>query len=363
VHRTSDLNILASQPLPAPAELLAALPKTPAQAAMVRRSRRVIHDILSGGDPRLLVIVGPCSIHDVDAGREYARRLAALARDLGDRFVVVMRAYFEKPRTCGGWQGLILDPDLDGTGDIAKGLGLARRFLQEMIDLGLPTATEFLDPISPQYLADLVCWAAIGARTSESQMHRQLASGLSMPLGFKNGTDGRIRIAVQAIKAAGEAQSFLGISAEGRAAAVKTRGNPDCHIVVRGGEGGPNYSAGHLAAVEARLDEAGLSKAIVVDCSHDNSGRRPERQPGVLADVIGQVVEGNRSIVGVMLESNLAGGSQSLGSGELRYGVSITDGCLSWPDTERCLRAAHSALAPRFDAAGAQEPAALCNGR
>ncbi len=355
MQRPSDPNVAACRPLPAPAELLAGLPKTPGQAALVRRSRQTIHDILAGKDQRLLVVVGPCSIHDVDAGREYARRLAALSAELGDRLVMVMRAYFEKPRTCGGWQGLILDPDLDGTGDIAKGLGLARSFLRGLLDLGLPTATEFLDPVSPQYLADLVCWTAIGARTSESQMHRQLASGLSMPLGFKNGTDGRIRTAVQAIKAAGKAQSFLGISADGRAAAVRTHGNPDCHIVLRGGEGGSNYSAEHLAAAEAMLDEEGLPKAIVVDCSHDNSGRRPERQPGVLADVIGQALGGNRSIVGVMLESSLAGGSQSPGQGKLRYGVSITDGCLAWPDTERCLRKAHAALAPRFEAASLAE--------
>jgi 3-deoxy-7-phosphoheptulonate synthase len=354
-----DVHVPACRPLPAPVDLLAALPRTPAQAALVDRSRRTVRDILSGEDPRLLVVVGPCSIHDLGAGREYGRRLAALSRALGDRLVIVLRAYFEKPRTGAGWQGLLLDPDLDGTGDISKGLRLARGFLREMLDLGLPTATEFLDPISPQYLADLVCWTAIGARTSESQMHRQLASGLPMPLGFKNGTDGRVRGAIHAIKAAARGQSFLGISADGRAAAVRTRGNPDCHIVLRGGAGGPNFSAPDIAEVESRLEEAGLRRTIMVDCSHDNSGRRPERQPGVLAEVVSQVLSGNRSIVGVMLEGNLLGGSQPLAPGKLRYGLSVTDGCLGWSDTEACLRGAHAALAPRFETARLAEPATL----
>jgi 3-deoxy-7-phosphoheptulonate synthase len=361
MHQTSGINILDCQPLPAPAELLAALPKTGAQAALVSRCRQVIHHILSGGDPRLLVVVGPCSIHDVEAGREYGQRLAALAHELGDRLVIVMRTYFEKPRTSVGWQGLILDPHLDGSGDIAQGLRLARRFLREMLDLGLPTATEFLDPISPQYLADLVCWAAIGARTAESQMHRQLASGLSMPLGFKNGTEGTVQSAVNAVKAAGQIQAFLGISADGRAAAVRTCGNPDCHVVLRGGASGPNYSATHLAAVESLLDQAGLLRAIMVDCNHDNSGRQPERQPEVLAEVVGQILAGNRSIIGLMIESNLFGGSQPLlqPPGKLRYGVSVTDGCLDWTATERCLRETHAALAPRFDSANGWEPAAF----
>ena len=361
MHRTSDLNVLDCQPLPAPAELLAALPKTRAHAALVCRSRQVIHRILYGGDRRLLAVVGPCSIHDMAAGREYGQRLAALARELDDRLVIVMRTYFEKPRTSMGWHGLILDPGLDGSGDIAQGLRLARRFLREMLDLGLPTATEFLDPISPQYIADLICWAAIGARTAESQMHRQLASGLSMPLGFKNGTEGTMQSAVNAIKAAGQIQAFLGISPDGRVAAVRTCGNPDCHIVLRGGASGPNYSAAHLAAVESMLEQAGLPRTIMVDCNHDNSGRQPERQPEVLAEVVGQILAGNRAIVGMMVESNLYGGSQPLvrPPARLRYGVSITDGCLDWTATERCLRETHAALAPRFDHANMWEPAAL----
>lgn len=360
MHRTADLNILECQPLPAPAELLDALPITGAQATLVGRSRRIIHQILTGRDPRLLAVVGPCSIHDVEAGREYGRRLAALASELDDRFVIVMRAYFEKPRTSVGWGGLILDPHLDGSGDIAAGLRLARRFLREMLDLGLPTATEFLDPISPQYIADLVCWAAIGARTAESQMHRQLASGLSMPLGFKNGTEGTVQNAVNAIKAAGQMQAFLGISADGRAAAVRTCGNPDCHVVLRGGAGGPNYSPAHLAEVESILGQAGLSRAIMVDCNHDNSGRDPGRQPEVLADVVAQILAGDRAIIGIMIESNLFGGSQPLvlPAARLRYGVSVTDSCLDWTATERCLREAHAALAPRFNPANAWEPPA-----
>jgi len=353
MQRTSDLNILECKPLPSPAELLTTLPKTGAQAALVCRSRRMIHDILSGVDPRLLVVVGPCSIHDIAAGREYGRRLAALAHELDDRLMIVMRTYFEKPRTNVGWQGLIFDPRLDGSGDIALGLRLARRFLGEMLDLGLPTATEFLGPISPQYIADLVCWAAIGARNVESQLQRQLASGLSMPLGFKNGTEGMLPSTVNAILAAGQIQTFLGITSAGCVAAVRTCGNQDCHIVLRGGASGPNYSAAHLAAVESLLDQAGLPRAIMVDCNHDNSGRQPERQPGILAEVVGQILAGNRSIIGVMVESNLCGGRQPLGRclNGLRYGVSITDGCLDWPATERCLRETHAALAPRFDPA------------
>jgi len=320
------------------------------QIGLVENSRRQIADILAGRDPRLLAVVGPCSIHDVNAGIEYGQRLAALARELDDRVVVVMRAYFEKPRTNVGWPGLILDPDLDGSGDVARGLWLARRFLGAMLDLGLPTATEFLDPVSPQYIAELVCWAAIGARTSESQMHRQVASGLSMPLGFKNGTDGSVDGAINAIKTAAMAHTYLGISGDGCVAALRSLGNPNCHVVLRGGTNGPNYAAGHVESAESKLVEAGLPAKIVVDCSHDNSRHRPKRQPEVLASVMHQIVEGSRSIVGVMIESNLFGGNQTMSgrAGKLRYGVSITDGCLDWPNTEMILRNAHAALAPRF---------------
>ena len=251
------------------------VPRTEAQADFVAHSREAIHRIIFGDDPRLLLVVGPCSIHDVAAGREYAERLAALSREVADRLLLVMRVYFEKPRTTVGWKGLIMDPHLDGTGDIPTGLRLAREFLRTVIDLGLPTATELLDPITPQYIADLICWSAIGARTTESQTHRQMASGLSMPLGFKNGTDGSIQTAINAIKAACAPQTFLGINEDGQASAVTTRGNPNCHLVLRGGANGPNYAADHVAAAEKLLREAGLFTRIMVDCSHDNSGQEP----------------------------------------------------------------------------------------
>lgn len=350
VHRTSDLNVIEYRTLPTPADLVAAMPRTTAQSSLVCEQRHVIRRILRGEDPRLLAVVGPCSIHDLDSGREYAQRLATLADDLSDQLVIVMRAYFEKPRTTTGWKGLLLDPHLDGTGDVTRGVRLARQFLGDVLHLGLATATEFLDPISPQYLADLVCWSAIGARTSESQTHRQLASGLSMPVGFKNGTDGNIRNAVNAIKAAQQGQTFLGITNDGRAAAIRTSGNADCHLVLRGGATGPNYGAPQIAAVEALLEKAGLRSPIMVDCSHDNSHRQPDRQPAVLHNVVDQIKNGNRSIIGVMLESNLFAGNQPAPTRNeaLRYGVSITDGCLDWAATERCLRETHATLEHRF---------------
>jgi 3-deoxy-7-phosphoheptulonate synthase len=349
VQRTSDINVIETRPLPSPAELMASLPKTEEQAACVVRSRDAIHRILFGDDPRLLVVVGPCSIHDLDAGREYGRRLAALARELGDRMVIAMRVYFEKPRTTVGWKGLILDPHLDGSSDIQHGLYLARQFLGEILNLGLPTATEFLDPITPQYIADLICWGAIGARTTESQTHRQLASGLSMPLGFKNGTDGSVQAAVNAIKAARQPQTFVGITTEGRAASVRTSGNPNCHIVLRGGTSGPNYDASHVAAAAELLAKSSLAQCILVDCSHDNSGKQPERQPEIFRDVLAQIAANPRSpIMGVMIESNLFGGSQPFPRprNELQYGVSITDGCIDWATTEATLRAAYASLRP-----------------
>ena len=348
MQRTSDINVIETRPLPSPAELMSALPKTDAQAACIVRSREAIHRILFGDDPRLLVVVGPCSIHDLEAGREYGRRLAALATKLGDRMVIAMRVYFEKPRTTVGWKGLILDPHLDGSSDIQHGLYLARQFLREILDLGLPTATEFLDPITPQYIADLVSWGAIGARTTESQTHRQLASGLSMPLGFKNGTDGSIQSAINAIKAASQPQTFLGITTDGRAAAVRTSGNPNCHIVLRGGAAGPNFGAAPVAAAAALLAKAGLHPSILVDCSHDNSAKQPERQPEILREVLAHAALAGSPVMGVMIESNLSAGSQPFPRprNELQYGVSITDGCIDWPTTEQCLRAAYAALGP-----------------
>ena len=352
MQKTSDINVVETRALPSPAALLAELPKTEAQAEFVTRARRDIHRLVFTDDKRFLLIIGPCSIHDLDAGREYARRLATLAREVSDRVMIVMRVYFEKPRTTVGWKGLIMDPHLDGSHDIATGLRLGRSFLRDVLDLGLPTATEFLDPITPQYVADLVCWGAIGARTTESQTHRQMASGLSMPLGFKNSTDGTFTAAINAIKAASQPQTFLGINLDGAASAIVTRGNPDCHVVLRGGSSGPNYSPAHVAQTEQLLAKAGLPKAILVDCSHDNSAKQPERQPEVMRELLAQITAGNASIMGAMVESNLAAGNQPFPQprDKLRPGVSITDGCIDWPTTEKLVREIHTALSPRFAA-------------
>ncbi len=350
MNRPPGLNLTESRPLPTPAELAATLPRTATHSERVNTHRNAIRQTMLGLDPRLVVIVGPCSIHDVEAGREYASRLARLARELDDRLLIVMRTYFEKPRTALGWPGLIHDPELDASGDVARGLHLARALLRDVVDLGLPTATEFLDPIVPHYLADLVCWAAIGARTSESQPHRQLASGLAMPVGFKNSTDGRFQTAVNAIKAARRPHILLGVLPDGRPGAFQTQGNAHCHIVLRGGALGPNYNASHVATVESILTRENLPRSIMVDCSHDNSSRQPDYQPDILADVLLQLNSGTRSLFGVMLESNLLAGSQPLRlpRSQLRPGLSITDPCLDWHVTEHCLREAHAMLAPRF---------------
>lgn len=350
MQKTSDINVVETRALPSPALLLAELPKTDAQADFVTQARREIHRLIFTDDKRFLLIVGPCSIHDLDAGRDYARRLSTLAKAVADRVMIVMRVYFEKPRTTVGWKGLVMDPHLDGSHDIAEGLRLGRTFLRDVLDLGLPTATEFLDPITPQYVADLVCWGAIGARTAESQTHRQMASGLSMPLGFKNGTDGSITTAINAIKAASQPHTFLGINLDGSASAIVTRGNPDCHVVLRGGAAGPNYSPAHIAQTEALLAKAGLPKSILVDCSHDNSAKQSERQPDVMRELLAQVAAGNTSIMGAMIESNLGAGSQPFpqAKDKLRYGVSITDACIDWATTERLVHELHAALAPRF---------------
>jgi 3-deoxy-7-phosphoheptulonate synthase len=350
MQKTSDINVLETRALPSPAELLSELPKTEPQAEFVSRTRCEIHRAIFTDDKRFLLIVGPCSIHDLTAGEEYARRLAGLAREVSDRVMIVMRVYFEKPRTPVGWKGLVMDPHLDGSHDIAAGLRLARTFLRRVLDLGLPTATELLDPITPQYIADLICWSAIGARTAESQTHRQMASGLSMPLGFKNGTDGSIATAINAIKAAAQPHTFLGINLDGSASAIVTRGNPGCHVVLRGGAAGPNYSPAHIAQTEQLLAKAGLIKSILVDCSHDNSAKQPERQPEVMHELLAQIADGNTSLMGAMLESNLVAGSQPFPQPRenLRYGVSITDACIDWPTTEVLVREVHAALAPRF---------------
>lgn len=350
MQRTSDINVVETRALPSPGALLDELAKSENQAAFISQARREIHRLIFTDEKRFLFIVGPCSIHDVAAGREYAQRLAKLAKQVADRVMIVMRVYFEKPRTTVGWKGLIMDPHLDGSHDIAAGLRLARTFLRDTLDLGLPTATELLDPITPQYIADLICWSAIGARTAESQTHRQMASGLSMPLGFKNGTDGSIGTAINAIKAAAQPQTFLGINLDGAASAIVTRGNPDCHLVLRGGSGGPNYSPEQIAQTEQLLAKAGLPKAILVDCSHDNSAKKPDRQPDVMRALLTQIEAGNTSIMGAMVESNLGAGNQPFPQPKekLKYGVSITDGCIDWSTTESLLEEIYTALAPRF---------------
>jgi 3-deoxy-7-phosphoheptulonate synthase len=284
------------------------------------------------------VVVGPCSIHDPIAGLDYARRLAALSRSLSDDLLVIMRVYFEKPRTIVGWKGLINDPHLDGTFAINDGLRIARRFLLSVNELGLPAGTEFLDPITPQFFADLVSWGAIGARTSESQVHRELASGLSMPVGFKNGTDGTVSIAIDAVRSAAHPHQFLSVTKQGVAAIVATAGNPDCHVILRGGTSGPNYSAGHVHEVSGQLAEAGVISRLMIDCSHANSGKDHQRQPAVLRDVAAQIASGAPSVFGVMLESFLAGGRQAMQApAALTYGQSVTDACMDWETTAQLL--------------------------
>lgn len=354
--RTSDLHVLAVEELPSPAELATEIPADDAALRGVERSREAVRAALHGIDDRLLVIVGPCSIHDVDAGLEYAGRLTELAARLQDRLLVVMRTYFEKPRTTVGWKGLVNDPHLDGSHDIATGLRRARTFLRDVATLGLPTATEWLEPISPQYLADLVSWGAIGARTAESQIHRQLASGLSMPVGIKNGTDGSLDVAIDGCVAAAAAQSFLGIDDGGRAALVRTSGNPDAHVILRGSSSGPNYSAAHVDAAARALRGAGMPARLVIDASHGNSGKDHHRQAVVAHELAEQVAAeraqgapGGRRIAGVMLESFLVGGAQRLDPRPdhppLVRGQSVTDACLSWETTEEVL--VHMAAAVR----------------
>ena len=354
-HSTSNLRVSEFTPLPTPRDLMAELPLEARMAAMVGRSREEVRAIMDGVDDRLLVIVGPCSIHDPKAGLEYARRLVSQAEKHREDLLIVMRTYFEKPRTTVGWKGLINDPRLDGSHDIAAGLRAARAFLRQVTALGLPTATEFLEPISPQYVADLVAWGAIGARTTESQIHRQLASGLSMPIGFKNGTDGDLQVALDACSAAAAAQAFLGIDDDGRAALVATAGNPDTHIILRGGRKGPNYSAADVEATSAKLAAKQLNPRLIVDASHANSGKNHHRQAEVALEIGSQLEDGGAAagaIAGVMLESFLVGGAQNLdvnatgnaagnaagkdggaGRGGLVYGQSVTDACMDWDVT------------------------------
>ncbi|ABI55630.1 3-deoxy-7-phosphoheptulonate synthase [Alkalilimnicola ehrlichii MLHE-1] len=334
-----DLNVEKIEHLPTPAEIKAQLPLSEQARRLVVEGRETVRNILDGKDHRLLVVVGPCSIHDPKAALDYAKQLKALSDQVGDSLFIVMRVYFEKPRTVTGWKGLINDPDMDDSFRIDNGLFQARKLLLDLAEMGLPTATEALDPIIPQYLQDLITWTAIGARTTESQTHREMASGLSTPVGFKNGTDGSLDVAINAMKSAAHPHSFLGINSRGECSIIRTRGNSYGHVVLRGGHGQPNYDSVHIALCEQELEKAGLPARIVVDCSHANSNKDPALQPMVLKDLVHQILEGNQSLVGVMLESNLGWGNQKLGAdpAALDYGVSITDACIDWPTTEQGL--------------------------
>ena len=343
---TSNLRIVRLEPLVPPARLAALLPIDTAATDTIVAGRQAVERVLSGDDPRLLVVIGPCSIHDPDAARDYAAKLLELSQKVADRLLVVMRVYFEKPRTTVGWKGLINDPHLDGSFDVATGLRLARGLLIEIAQLGLTTATEFLEPITPQYIADTIVLGAIGARTTESPTHRQMASGLSMPVGFKNSTDGSLQAAVDAMQAARTPHSFLGIDNEGGTCVVSTTGNPWGVLMLRGGRSGSNYSPDILHEARQLLEKAGLPTRMIVDCSHANSGKDHTRQSIVWRDVLAQRVLGDRSIVGMMLESNIHAGSQPVQSdrSKLAYGVSVTDGCIGWDETESLMIEAHSQL-------------------
>ncbi len=346
MDQTSNLHVVDSHRLIAPAELKADLSIGEAHTETVSTTRSVIQDILAGRDDRVLVVIGPCSIHDTKAAFEYAERLNRLRIELADQLFIVMRVYFEKPRTTVGWKGLISDPHLDDSYEIEEGLRFARKLLLDVNGMGLPAATELLDPITPQYIADLVSWTAIGARTTESQTHRQMASGLSMPVGFKNGTDGGLQVAIDAMGAARGTHHFLGIDQDGFTSVVKTTGNPDGHIVLRGGRGLTNYDSESIAAAEEKLKSSGLDPVLMIDCSHANSLKDHTRQEGVWNDVIEQRANGTKSVIGIMVESHLNEGNQKVGSdlSQLEYGVSITDACVNWETTERMLRHAHSQL-------------------
>jgi 3-deoxy-7-phosphoheptulonate synthase len=332
---TDDLRIKDLKPLLPPAILMEEIPVSEHAAEVVATGRSQIGKLLRGDDDRLLVVVGPCSIHDPKAGLDYARRLANVAREHASDLLIVMRVYFEKPRTIVGWKGLINDPYLDDSYAINHGLRLARRFLLDVTELGLPAGTEFLDPITPQFIADLVAWGAIGARTSESQVHRELASGLSMPVGFKNGTDGTVQVAIDGIRSSAHPHHFLSVTKQGVAAIVATNGNPDCHVILRGGSSGPNYDAASVRAVADKLEAASLRPNLMLDCSHANSNKDHNRQPEVVRSAAEQIAAGNDAIMGLMLESFLVDGRQDHERGHpLTYGQSITDKCLSWERTE-----------------------------
>lgn len=338
-HNTDDLRIREIKELAPPSHAMSENPCTPEVSSLVYESRQAVHRILHGMDDRLVVVIGPCSIHDTKAAIEYAHKLKAQRDRLKGELEIVMRVYFEKPRTTVGWKGLINDPELDGSFNINKGLRTARNLLLEINAMGLPAGCEFLDMITPQYIADLVSWGAIGARTTESQVHRELASGLSCPVGFKNGTDGNVRIAVDAMKAASQPHHFLSVTKAGHSAIVSTLGNEDCHVILRGGQA-PNFDAASVQAACAEMAKAGLAQRVMIDASHANSSKKPENQPAVCADVGMQVAQGETRIMGLMIESNLLAGRQDLIAGQpLVYGQSVTDGCIDWDSSFKVLEA------------------------
>ncbi len=334
-----DLNISSFSPLMTPEKMKQAFPVTNDVRSTITKARNDIKNILDGKDHRLVIVIGPCSIHDTEAALDYARRLKELASKVDDTLYIVMRTYFEKPRTTVGWKGLINDPNLDDSFEVEKGMGIARKLLIELSEMGLPLATEALDPISPQYIQDLISWSAIGARTTESQTHREMASGLSGAVGFKNGTDGSMTVAVNAMQSVSHPHSFLGINEEGQVSIVRTKGNAYGHLVLRGGNGKPNYDSVNITLSEQALTKAGLAHNIMVDCSHENSNKKPEIQPLVAKDATKQILEGNNSIIGLMIESNIGWGNQKINSdkSQLEYGVSITDACIDWKTTEETL--------------------------
>ena len=341
-----NVNVTDFDPMPSPEEIHLRVPLSGNATQTVMQSREALRNILDRKDHRLFAVVGPCSIHDPVAGLDYASRLKALADEIGDTLLLVMRVYFEKPRTTTGWKGYINDPDMDDSFQVNKGMEKARAFLRDVAELGLPAATEALDPISPQYLGDLIAWTAIGARTAESQTHREMSSGLSTPVGFKNGTNGDVSIAINAILSASRPHNFLGINGEGKTSIVRTSGNPYGHLVLRGGDGRPNYDTVSVRIAEQALVKAKLPPNIVVDCSHANSYKNPELQPLVMSDIVNQVRYGNRSLVGVMIESNLFAGNQPIPEdlAQLKYGCSVTDACVDWETTEQMLREAANQL-------------------
>jgi len=344
--RIYNVNVIAQDVLLTPDAIKDRVPMTSRGQVTVLDGRSAVENVLDRTDHRLLVVVGPCSIHDPSAAMDYAHRLKRVADEVSDTLLVVMRVYFEKPRTTTGWKGLINDPHMNDSFDIEEGLQLARKVLLEINELGLPAGTEALDPISPQYLSDLIAWSAIGARTTESQTHREMASGLSTPVGFKNGTDGGLQVAINALLSVSNPHSFLGIDQDGQVAVIRTKGNRYGHIVLRGGAKGPNYDSVTIAVVEKELAKHKLPLNIVVDCSHANSNKDPSLQPLVMHDLVHQIIEGNRSLTGVMLESNINAGNQSIPAelSQLQYGVSVTDACIDWASTERVLREARDKL-------------------